>query len=98
MLRGLQSRARLSIQEFITGEKKAFAWGILATLLVLAIAKPQIIFSHYEQGMKAGFESGYKQGKHDALLTNPMNHELESACLNIWVGNQLQQEKSNAQK
>ena len=98
MLRRLQSGARLSIQKIITGEKKAFAWGILAAFLALAIAKPQIIFSHYEQGMQAGFESGYKQGKHDALLTNPLNHELESVCLNMWVSNQLQKDRANEKR
>jgi hypothetical protein len=47
----------------------------------------------YAQGFKAGFESGHKQGKFDALLPNETNHELQEVCLSIWIGNQLGNQK-----
>lgn len=98
MLWRLQPRQRLSIKEFLAGKKAAFGYGILAAFLVLAFTKPQIVFGHYEQGMKRGFEVGYIQGKRDALNPTAANHELESTCVGMWVTGQIHQEKANAKR
>ena len=33
-----------------------------------------------------GIDHGIKQGKRDALRTNPVSEELEMTCAGLWVG------------
>lgn len=35
-----------------------------------------------------GIDHGIKQGKRDALRTNPVSEELEMICAGLWVGEQ----------
>jgi len=80
------------------GKTAAFSCGLLAAVFIMAFLEPQVVFNHYEQGLKAGFESGYKQGKIDALNPTAANHELESVCVGMWVSGQHRQEKDNAKR
>jgi hypothetical protein len=80
------------------GKTAAFSCGLLAAVFIMAFLEPQVVFKHYEQGISKGFESGYKQGKHDALLPIATNIELEQVCVNMWVSEQLRKDRANAKR
>jgi hypothetical protein len=70
---------------------------IVAASLLIGVISGKFFLSldldKYDQGFQAGFASGYKQGKADALLPQETNHELQEVCLSIWIGNQIREQK-----
>jgi len=62
--------------------------GALLALLI-SIAYDGQYMKPYDYGFGTGFAKGYKQGKHDALLPNANNHELQDVCTGMWVSEQI---------
>jgi hypothetical protein len=72
----------LNLREYVAGMLIAVAVFFIGITYVLNAEDTLNMYSK-------GFETGYRQGKLDALRTNPVSVELEYACTSIWVSEQI---------
>ena len=65
-----------------------FAIGVMTVIGVDKIIQRDILPPHSETVRADELISIYKRGVKDALKTNPVNFELEQACLEVWANKQ----------
>jgi hypothetical protein len=65
-----------------------FVIGILTVLAWQRVVSEPLIVSDSEMTRAEELISIYKRGTKDALSTNPVNFELEQACLEVWANKQ----------
>jgi hypothetical protein len=76
----------------------------MKTIILCAISGAVAAFVTSEiyegEGMRSQYDSGFKQGWHDALHKRPVNEELELVCAGLWIGNEAKKywEKQNEKK
>jgi Mg2+/citrate symporter len=67
--------------------KKELVEGMVAGLVVAVLIVLSILLG-FCVGQEKGHKEGYKEGKKEALNVSLDNHELEMACLGMWVSEQ----------
>ena len=76
----------------------------MKTIILCAISGAIAAFVTSEiyegEDMRSQYDSGFKQGWHDALHKRPVNEELELVCAGLWIGNETKKywEKQNEKK
>ncbi len=65
-----------------------FVIGVLTVLAWQRVVSEPLIVSDSEMTRAEELISIYKRGTKDALSTNPVNFELEQACLEVWANKQ----------
>jgi hypothetical protein len=65
-----------------------FVIGILTVLAWQRVMNEPLLQSDSEATRAEELISIYKRGAKDALSTNPVNFELEQACLEVWANKQ----------
>jgi hypothetical protein len=81
----------LSLREFIAGNIVVMA--IFFSGMIYVLNDESTLNMHQK-----GFELGYKQGKLDALRTNPVSVDLEHACTSIWISEQITEQHRREQE
>jgi uncharacterized protein (DUF1501 family) len=70
--------------DFIRGGLLGMTAMLLVTLIYAMLAEN----AEEKVAQAAEIIAAYKQGKKDALKTNPVNWELEQTCLGLWTERQ----------
>jgi hypothetical protein len=76
------------IEETVATLALGFVIGILTVLAWQRVMSEPLIVSDSEMTRAEELISIYKRGAKDALSTNPVNFELEQACLEVWANKQ----------